>query len=103
MIQISISFFQTHTATTEIYTLCLHDALPILAAMIGADESSVRALAADTDVDVANINAPGQIVISGESRSEEHTSELQSPVHLVCRLLREKKEKMLWRWQQRQH
>src|SRR5438477_7090113 len=38
-----------------------------MAAMIGADESAVRALAADTDVDVANINAPGQIVISGES------------------------------------
>ena len=37
-----------------------------MAAMIGADESSVRALAADTDVDVANLNAPGQIVISGE-------------------------------------
>src|SRR5687768_13424621 len=38
-----------------------------MAAMIGADESSVRALAANTDVDVANINAPGQIVISGEN------------------------------------
>jgi [acyl-carrier-protein] S-malonyltransferase len=37
-----------------------------MAAMIGADESAVRALAADTDVDVANLNAPGQIVISGE-------------------------------------
>ena len=42
-----------------------------MAAMIGADESSVRALAADTDVDVANINAPGQIVISGESAKVE--------------------------------
>ena len=38
-----------------------------MAAMIGADETAVRALAADTDVDVANINAAGQIVISGES------------------------------------
>ena len=37
-----------------------------MAAMIGADEAAVRALAAATDVDVANINAPGQIVISGE-------------------------------------
>src|SRR6267378_2399370 len=37
-----------------------------MAAMIGADESAVRALAADEDVDIANINAPGQIVISGE-------------------------------------
>jgi len=42
-----------------------------MAAMIGADESAVRALAADTDVDVANINAPGQIVISGESAKIE--------------------------------
>jgi [acyl-carrier-protein] S-malonyltransferase len=42
-----------------------------MAAMIGADESAVRALAADTDVDVANINAPGQIVISGERAKVE--------------------------------
>jgi [acyl-carrier-protein] S-malonyltransferase len=42
-----------------------------MAAMIGADETVVRALAADTDVDVANINAPGQIVISGESAKVE--------------------------------
>lgn len=38
-----------------------------MAAMIGADESAVRALASETDVDVANLNSPGQIVISGES------------------------------------
>jgi [acyl-carrier-protein] S-malonyltransferase len=42
-----------------------------MAAMIGADETTVRALAADTDVDVANINAPGQIVISGETAKVE--------------------------------
>ena len=42
-----------------------------MAAMIGADETAVRALAADTDVDVANINAPGQIVISGETAKVE--------------------------------
>lgn len=42
-----------------------------MAAMIGADENSVRALAADTDVDVANLNAPGQIVISGEAAKVE--------------------------------
>jgi [acyl-carrier-protein] S-malonyltransferase len=42
-----------------------------MAAMIGADETTVRALAADTDVDIANINAPGQIVISGESAKVE--------------------------------
>jgi [acyl-carrier-protein] S-malonyltransferase len=42
-----------------------------MAAMIGADETTVRALAADTDVDIANINAPGQIVISGETAKVE--------------------------------
>ena len=42
-----------------------------MAAMIGADETAVRTLAADTDVDVANINAPGQIVISGETAKVE--------------------------------
>ena len=42
-----------------------------MAAMIGADENAVRALAADADVDVANINAPGQIVISGEKTKVE--------------------------------
>jgi [acyl-carrier-protein] S-malonyltransferase len=42
-----------------------------MAAMIGADETTVRTLAADTDVDVANINAPGQIVISGEAAKVE--------------------------------
>jgi [acyl-carrier-protein] S-malonyltransferase len=42
-----------------------------MAAMIGADESAVRALAADADVDIANINAPGQIVISGERAKVE--------------------------------
>jgi [acyl-carrier-protein] S-malonyltransferase len=42
-----------------------------MAAMIGADESAVRQLAANTDVDVANLNAPGQIVISGEAAKVE--------------------------------
>ena len=42
-----------------------------MAAMIGADENAVRALAADTDVDIANLNAPGQIVISGETAKVE--------------------------------
>src|SRR5881398_2054115 len=42
-----------------------------MAAMIGADEAAVRQLAADTDVDIANLNAPGQIVISGERAKVE--------------------------------
>src|SRR5690348_3810090 len=65
-------------ATSEIYTLSLHDALPIFGAH-GPDGSSGQ------DVD------PGRQHCEGRRRSEEHTSELQSPVHIVCRLLLEKK------------
>src|SRR5687768_17725201 len=78
-------FFFNDTATTEIYTLSLHDALPILArrlAEMGHDEvigSSRRVTSAATSR-------------ANSSRSEEHTSELQSRLHLVCRLLLEKKK-----------
>src|SRR2546422_11206525 len=75
-------FFFNDTATTEIYTLSLHDALPILIA------STVRAwtLPERSSSSVAPSSAS-----SRASRSEEHTSELQSRLHLVCRLLLEKK------------
>src|SRR5947208_11781522 len=78
-------FFFFFTATTDIYTLSLHDALPILQsrAVLRVNAISVRRQverAASTD-------APHAL----ERRSEEHTSELQSPDHLVCRLLLEKK------------
>src|SRR2546429_5507942 len=77
----SLFFFFNDTATTEIYTLSLHDALPISRG--GA--SSVRARAAcDPPAGRARPAAP--------ARSEEHTSELQSRLHLVCRLLLEKKK-----------
>src|SRR5438552_11221552 len=69
-------FFFTDPATTEIYTLSLHDALPIWTA---TPPRSWR-------VDGVSLDA------RGPSRSEEHTSELQSPDHLVCRLLLEKKK-----------
>src|SRR5260221_6721631 len=72
-------FFFNDTATTEIYTLSLHDALPI---SLHPDEAS-RAHAAGTD------RARRRHV----ARSEEHTSELQSHSDLVCRLLLEKKKK----------
>src|SRR2546426_10826292 len=85
-------FFFNDTATTEIYTLSLHDALPICAAdrqaveavrqihrVRAADDGEHRHEQADTD--------------AGMNRSEEHTSELQSPCNLVCRLLLEKKKK----------
>src|SRR5574342_1422882 len=72
---LSSFFFFNDTATTEIYTLSLHDALPICAK---------HALCALMSTRWNN---------GGASRSEEHTSELQSPPELVCRLLLEKKKK----------
>src|SRR5256885_5649217 len=75
-------FFFNDTATTEIYTLSLHDALPICEASL---DLWLSATAGDTDV---------QVTVSEVRRSEEHTSELQSPCNLVCRLLLEKKKTM---------
>src|SRR5438876_5875410 len=93
-------FFFSDPATTEIYTLSLHDALPIsnkpaCGAMRGhgtvnvrfAFESQLDEIAHHLHVDPAVIRRRNLL------RSEEHTSELQSPVHLVCRLLLEKKNK----------
>src|SRR5690348_17560707 len=71
-------FFFNDTATTEIYTLSLHDALPI------CEGPPVERHDAFHD---------GEAQPCAAARSEEHTSELQSPVHLVCRLLLEKKKK----------
>src|SRR5947207_14017123 len=73
-------FFFNDTATTEIYTLSLHDALPIWPAGRTCHSLAARALR-------SNISPPVT------SRSEEHTSELQSHSDLVCRLLLEKKKK----------
>src|SRR5258708_36289636 len=72
-------FFFNDTATTEIYTLSLHDALPI------SSEPLRRA---------ASNPSPSSTPFTAGIRSEEHTSELQSPDHLVCRLLLEKKKKI---------
>src|SRR2546422_8618861 len=78
-ITFSFFFFFNDTATTEIYTLSLHDALPICATIRSSRfcHSSRR--------------RDGGWGLS--QRSEEHTSELQSRLHLVCRLLLEKKKK----------
>src|SRR5438094_10367527 len=76
-------FFFNDTATTEIYTLSLHDALPIFVIVVG----DIHGAAA---VDRHTI---GTTELRGGPRSEEHTSELQSPYDLVCRLLLEKKKK----------
>src|SRR5947208_16649430 len=79
-------FFFNDTATTEIYTLSLHDALPISRSMLWScrcSRGSARVMA--TPSRPARPTRPMR-------RSEEHTSELQSPDHLVCRLLLEKKK-----------
>src|SRR5258708_36247868 len=91
-------FFFNDTATTEIYTLSLHDALPILAVRRHsvADHSFAHLPVCERlDHSVLQRVAPDPTVwLDGHPflpRSEEHTSELQSPDHLVCRLLLEKK------------
>src|SRR5256885_13981995 len=75
-----VFFFFNDTATTEIYTLSLHDALPI-----STRNTAVSPTATVKRLDVKDCHRP--------MRSEEHTSELQSPCNLVCRLLLEKKKK----------
>src|SRR5438876_12214998 len=75
-------FFLIDTATTAIYTLSLHDALPIYASLEG-------------ELGRGRLRVPFENIarVHFRPRSEEHTSELQSPVHLVCRLLLEKKNR----------
>src|SRR5256885_17256215 len=79
-------FFFNDTATTEIYTLSLHDALPI--------STRVDATLSDNRSSVEKSSTAGKAAKSSAFivRSEEHTSELQSPCNLVCRLLLEKKK-----------
>src|SRR2546430_17520985 len=85
-------FFFNDTATTEIYTLSLHDALPI-SRDSGADDQRVAALAVRSARDVCAPRVLGLYVCRDRRyRSEEHTSELQSQSNLVCRLLLEKKK-----------
>src|SRR6266498_2395177 len=74
-------FFFYDTATTEIYTLSLHDALPIAPSPPPLDHSSL----------ICRRLRPASLLRALRMRSEEHTSELQSRPHLVCRLLLEKK------------
>src|SRR5690349_22206510 len=80
-------FFFNDTATTEIYTLSLHDALPISRGSSAAGRSRRAAPSC------AGRPGPGPARPLDRGRSEEHTSELQSRRDLVCRLLLEKKKK----------
>src|SRR5207244_9628597 len=106
-------FLSGHSAHTETPPLSLHDALPILAttspAVAGTGSMTVKAVdslnTAVThttpltftlaDYTLTNLTTPANVPVGGTAnfsfkRSEEHTSELQSPDHLVCRLLLEK-------------
>src|SRR5438477_2107510 len=83
---ITADFFFNESATTKIYTLSLHDALPICArGQIGRGTWEAR------QRDPASAVAAAGHPARGMHRSEEHTSELQSHVNIVCRLLLEKK------------
>src|SRR5438034_2338528 len=102
-----------HPATTEIYTLSLHDALPICGRMSIQVDIVVDHVTSDDEVDHGHVRllgsflnagprseyrsnrlrrATGQVGACCPARSEEHTSELQSHSDLVCRLLLEKKK-----------
>src|SRR3712207_8421523 len=91
-------FFFNDTATTEIYTLSLHDALPISRDSVGVGLGAVRpAFQAGVERGAGGGGKSGRGGRPGRAdparRSEEHTSELQSCQYLVCRLLLEKKKK----------
>src|SRR5258708_15352407 len=94
----TIFFFFNDTATTEIYTLSLHDALPIFGLHLlrlarGVEEAGLFVFDLEGADRIALVAASAFEIKDKKSgfRSEEHTSELQSPDHLVCRLLLEKK------------
>src|SRR5438270_10598999 len=79
-----VVFFFNDTATTEIYTLSLHDALPISSLLVRIVSAYSRCFS------VRSVSRSSPVM-----RSEEHTSELQSQSNLVCRLLLEKKKKKI--------
>src|SRR5205814_8834899 len=101
-------FFYTSSTTTNIYTLSLHDALPIFFSFSGISVTNASVVSNRPVMDAAFCSAlcvtfVGSTMpaftksvkanIVDPTRSEEHTSELQSLRHLVCRLLLEKKKK----------
>src|SRR5205814_9189113 len=107
---ISLFIFFNYTSTSGIYTLSLHDALPICLESMGSAGVGMRFIASTRSIE--SVGDVGEAMVEhphagGESnsatnqcsqsiqpvRSEEHTSELQSLRHLVCRLLLEKKKK----------
>src|SRR5439155_23236839 len=89
---LSFFFFFNDTATTEIYTLSLHDALPICSVSIPSNRAVMK-LKKTPPWRPSGAQSRSSWETSPSCRSEEHTSELQSRGHLVCRLLLEKKKK----------
>src|SRR5256885_11341998 len=85
-------FFFNDTATTEIYTLSLHDALPISSPAQSIVTRGPTRIPRSAGCSAASTRRRSS---TRPARSEEHTSELQSPCNLVCRLLLEKKKKSL--------
>src|SRR5690242_21321693 len=85
------------TATTELYTLSLHDALPICTTVRKVrmlwqhDPRQPIGVWDELEEDAKGLKLKGRLALGTRLRSEEHTSELQSHVNLVCRLLLEKK------------
>src|SRR5688572_25864302 len=90
-------FFFTHTTTTKIYTLSLHDALPIFE--LGGKVMDTAMIYGTSEAVIGDIS---QQLSIRDKRSEEHTSELQSQSNLVCRLLLEKKKTEDQRIEQRE-
>src|SRR5205809_3466153 len=100
-----VSLLMLATSTSTIYTLSLHDALPIFALeIVGVAAVIEGGLVARVEAQglVVVVQGPAVVVFLGVDdynealrRSEEHTSELQSRLHLVCRLLLEKKKKKM--------
>src|SRR2546427_9020987 len=90
----SLSFFFNDTATTEIYTLSLHDALPISPELPDGSIETKRAVGIAESFEVSRQFWSHQVKQGrlSQPRSEEHTSVLQSQSNLVCRLLLEKKK-----------
>src|SRR5699024_12253897 len=108
LVTLAVCFFHiTHPATTSLYTLSLHDALPI--SVLEEGDSSEKIVKLTVDGTITSDGTSGLFATEGynhakfmeqlnaikedKTRSEEHTSELQSRFELVCRLLLEKKKK----------
>src|SRR5256885_10570377 len=98
-------FFFNDTATTEIYTLSLHDALPISPRRPRSSpaRSTAWRRSSTTRPARSSVSPPSCAPACWTSRSEEHTSELQSPCNLVCRLLLEKKTRRSTFYSLQQH